>query len=599
MSTLEVGAIGNANVGALVDGKGEIVWACLPRLDSDAIFCSLLRERRKPEAGPGEEFGFLAIDLDGLVRTEQEYVANTPVLVTRLYDDKGGAVEITDFAPRFQAFGRLFSPSELVRMVRPLAGSPKITLRVRPARDYGKSRPQTTWGSNHVRYLGGDFVVRMTTNCSLTAVLEETPFVLRRPFSLLLGPDETLQGSVPDVARHFYEQTVDYWLDWVRDLSIPFEWQEEIIRAAITIKLAAYDDTGAIVAALTTSVPEAESSGRNWDYRYCWLRDAYFVVNALNRLNATRTMERYLGYIINVSARGNGVLQPVYTVSGGSDLDEREIDSLPGYRGMGPVRVGNQAWQQVQNDVYGSAVLASTHAFFDRRLMTLGNEALFRQLEPLGERAVAVYDQPDAGLWELRGSAHVHTFSSVMCWVACDRLAKIATRLRLPDRAAYWRRHADRLHRVVCERAWNEKRGSFCATFGGATLDASLLLLHEIGFLAADDPRFAATVKAVEKELRRGDQVFRYSEPDDFGAPANAFLVCTFWYVDALAALGRREEARALFEATLARRNRLGLLSEHIDVSTGELWGNFPQTYSMVGLINSATRLSIRWDQAF
>ena len=596
MNSLDLAAIGNASVGALIDARGEMVWACMPRLDSDAVFCSLLRERRRDAS---DDFGFLAIDMDGMVRAEQEYLANTPVLITRLYDDRGGAVEITDFAPRFQQFGRLFSPSELVRMVRPVAGSPKICVRVRPARDYGRNRPQMTWGSNHVRYLGGDFVLRLTTNCSLTALIEETPFVLRRPFSLLLGPDETLQGSVPDVARHFYEQTVDYWLDWVRDLSIPFEWQEEIIRAAITIKLAAFDDTGAIVAALTTSVPEAPASGRNWDYRYCWLRDAYFVVNALNRLNATRTMERYLGYIINVAARGNGVLQPVYTVSGSSELNEREIDSLPGYRGMGPVRVGNQAWQQVQNDVYGSAVLASTHAFYDRRLMAIGNEALFRQLEPLGERAIAVHDKPDAGLWELRGSAHVHTFSSVMCWVACDRLAKIALRLRLPDRAAYWRKHADRLHAVVWERGWNDKRGSFCATFGGDTLDASLLLLNEIGFLRADDPRFAATVGAVEKELRRGDTIFRYSEPDDFGAPENAFIVCTFWYIDALAALGRRDEARALFEATLARRNRLGLLAEHVDPATGELWGNFPQTYSMVGLINSAVRLSLPWSQAF
>jgi GH15 family glucan-1,4-alpha-glucosidase len=599
VSGLELGAIGNASVGALVSANGEICWACMPRLDSDAIFCSLLRERRDPPDVADNEFGFLAIDLEGLARSEQEYVPNTPVLVTRLYDDRGGVVEITDFAPRFQQHGRLFSPSELVRMVRPLAGSPKICLRARPARDYGRSRPPITWGSNHVRYLGGDFVVRLTTNCSLTAVVEETPFVLRRPFALLLGPDETLQGSVADIARHFLEQTVDYWLDWVRDLSIPFEWQEEIIRAAITIKLAAYDDTGAIVAALTTSIPEAAASGRNWDYRYCWLRDAYFVVNALNRLNATRTMERYLGYIINVAARGNGLLQPVYTVSGGSELDEREIDSLPGYRGMGPVRVGNQAWQQVQNDVYGSAVLAATHAFFDRRLIALGNEALFRQLEPLGERAVAVHDQPDAGLWELRGSAHVHTFSSVMCWVACDRLAKIAARLRLAQRAAYWRAHADRLHAVVCQGGWNAKRNSFCATFDGATLDASLLLLAELGFVRADDPRFAATVAAVEQELRRGDTIFRYSEPDDFGAPANAFLVCTFWYIDALALLGRRDEARALFERTLARRNRVGLLSEHVDPASGELWGNFPQTYSMVGLINSATRLSIPWHQAF
>jgi len=588
-----MGVIGNASVSALIGGDGEIVWACMPRVDSDAVFCSLLRERR----GDGD-FGYFSIELADLARTEQEYQHHTPVLVTRLYDRNGGAVEITDFAPRFRQFGRLFCPSQLVRQVRPLSGSPKLRLRLRPAGEYGSAPRQTTWGSNHVRYLGSDFTFRVTTNCSITAILEETQFVLREPFALVLGPDETLQGSVADVARRFLEQTVDYWQDWVRDLSIPFEWQEEIIRAAITIKLAAYDDTGAIVAAPTTSIPEAADSGRNWDYRYCWLRDAYFVVNALNRLNATRTMERYLGYIINIAAQGDG-LQPVYSVSGRPEIDEREIGSLPGYRGMGPVRIGNQAYQQVQNDVYGSAVLAATHAFFDRRLAALGNEGLFRRLELLGERAVAAHAQPDAGLWELRGTARVHTFSSVMCWAACDRLAKIAARLRLAQRADYWRGHAARIHAVICARAWDAGRASFVATFDGGSLDASLLLLAELGFLRADDPRFASTVAAVERELKRDGFIFRYTEPDDFGAPANAFIVCTFWYIDALAALGRRDEARALFETTIARRNRLGLLSEHVDPRTGELWGNFPQTYSMVGMINSATRLSIPWDQAF
>ena len=594
MSSLDLGVIGNSSIGALLNARGEIVWACLPRFDSDAVFCSLLRERRD-----AEDFGFLAVDLLGMVRAEQEYVPHTPVLVTRLYDGSGGAVEITDAAPRFRQFGRLFCPSQLVRTVRPFSGSPKVRVLVRPAAEYGRLRPQSTWGSNHVRYIGPEFVFRVTTDCSITAILEETPFVLHDAFSLVLGPDETLQGAVAEVARRFHELTVDYWQDWVRDLSIPFEWQDEIIRAAITLKLAAYDDTGAVVAALTTSIPEAAGSGRNWDYRYCWLRDAYFVVNALNRLNATRTMERYLGYIINVAARADGVLQPVYRVSGKPEIEEREIASLPGYRGMGPVRVGNEAHRQVQNDVYGSAVLAATHAFFDRRHTAIGNEGLFRQLEPLGERAVEVHARPDAGMWELRGSARVHTFSSVMCWVACDRLAKIAARLGLSERARHWRAQADRIHAVICARAWSAKRMSFVASFEGESLDASLLLLAELGFLRADDPRFDATVAAVERELKRGDFVYRYTDPDDFGVPSNAFIVCTFWYIDALAALGRREEARALFEATIAYRNRLGLLSEHIDPASGELWGNFPQTYSMVGMINSATRLSIPWDQAF
>jgi GH15 family glucan-1,4-alpha-glucosidase len=449
-----------------------------------------------------------------------------------------------------------------------------------------------------VRYIAPDFVLRLTTDCSITAILEETLFVLREPFALVLGPDETLQGSVADVARRFLEHTIDYWQDWVRDLSIPFEWQEEIIRAAITLKLAAYDDTGAIVAAPTTSIPEAAGSSRNWDYRYCWLRDAYFVVNALNRLNATRTMERYLGYIINIAA-GNGALQPVYRINGRPEMDERTVATLPGFRGMGPVRVGNQAWHQVQNDVYGSTVLAAAHAFFDRRLSAIGNDALFRQLESLGERAVAVHAQPDAGMWELRGTSRVHTFSSLMCWAACDRLAKIAERLGLPERTRYWHAHAERIHAVICARAWNPSRSSFSATFDGDTLDASLLLLADLGFVAAEDPRFAGTVAAVERELKRGDFVYRYSEPDDFGVPKNAFIVCTFWYIDAITRLGRRDEARALFETMLSRRNRLGLLAEHIDPASGELWGNFPQTYSMVGMIKSATRLSVPWHQAF
>ena len=253
----------------------------------------------------------------------------------------------------------------------------------------------------------------------------------------------------------------------------------------------------------------------------------------------------------------------------------------------------------MQHDVYGSAILAATHVFFDHRLARRGDAALFARLETLGENAAALFDQPDAGLWELRGVTRVHTFSSVMCWAACDRLARIAARLGLDGRADYWRAHATRIHDAICTQAWNPERGTFVATAGGDTVDASLLRLNEVGFLAADDPRFIGTVHAVERELRHGDFVFRYREKDDFGEPENAFLVCTFWYINALAAIGRRDEARELFEGMLACRNKHGLLAEHIDPRTREQWGNFVQTYSMVGLIGSAIRLSIRWDQAF
>ncbi len=592
MRTLDLALIGNCTVGALIDTRASIVWGCFPRFDGDPLFCALLKN--------SEDYGFFAVDLVDCQRTEQHYLENTAILVTRLYDSQGGAVEITDFAPRFGQYGRMFRPMMLVRRIRRLCGSPRITLRLRPASANGEGRPEVTWGSNHIRYVAAALTLRLTTDASLTAILQETPFFLEDTVTLLLGADETVHDAAGEVGRRFLEETAQYWREWVRNLAIPYEWQEAVIRATITLKLNAYDDTGAIVAAMTSSIPEAAGSGRNWDYRYCWLRDGYFVVNALNRLGATRTMERYLGYIVNIAANaGRGPLQPVYGIDGRAELDERELPALEGYRGMGPVRIGNLAYRQVQHDVYGSAVLAATHIFFDQRLTRRGNEDLFHRLEPLGEQARLSHDQPDAGLWELRGSARVHTFSAVMCWAACDRLGRIASRLDLTERAAYWQGQSRQIHETISRRAWNESRRAFVSTFEGEAMDASLLLLSEVGFLDATDPRFAATVSAVEKDLRHGDFIFRYVEKDDFGEPENAFLVCTFWYVNALATLDRREEARALFEKLLACRNLHGLLAEHIDPRSGEQWGNFAQTYSMVGLINAAIRLSIRWDQAF
>ncbi len=591
-ASLDLALIGNCTVGALLDGTGRIVWGCYPRFDGDPVFCSLLNAE--------QDQGFFDIELIDFARAEQAYVENTAIVRTCLYDTRGGAVEILDFAPRFELFGRMFRPTMLVRRLRRLEGSPRLRIRLRPVCDNGRARPTTTWGSNHVRYVMPTLALRLTTDVSITAILDETPFFLESTATLLLGPDETVHDSAAETGRRFLEETERYWQEWVRFLGIPFEWQEAVIRATITLKLNAYDDTGAIIAAMTTSIPESANSGRNWDYRYCWLRDGYFVVNALNRLGATRTMERYLAYIVNVAAEaGAGPLQPVFGIDGRARIDERVAEGLAGYRGMGPVRIGNQAYAQVQHDVYGSAVLAATHIFFDQRLTRRGDVTLFRQLEGLGERAAKSFDQPDAGLWELRNSSHVHTFSAVMCWAACDRLARIATRLALADRAAHWQGTAQRIHAVISERAWNWKRSCFAATFEGATVDASLLLLAEVGFLEADDPRFATTVAAIETDLLRDGYIYRYLVKDDFGEPENAFLVCSFWYVNALTALGRRDEARRLFEKLLALRNRHGLLAEHIDPRSGEQWGNFVQTYSMVGLINAAIRLSIRWDQAF
>jgi len=593
--SLDLALIGNGQIGLLVDAEGTIVWGCFPRFDSDAVFCALLDE---PAAG--DERGMFAVELVGMAKVEQHYLTNTALLVTRLTDDHGATIEIVDCVPRFYHHGRLFHPMNFVRQVRRISGSPRIVLRLRPAMGYGSGKPGIIVGSNHVCYVMPELTLRLTTDASLTALIEERPVFLDDTITLLLGENETAQSSVAEIGNRFIEETTAYWRDWVRRLAIPFEWQSAVIRAAITLQMNAFDDTGAIIAAITTSVPEASGSSRNWDYRYCWLRDAYFVVDALNRLGATDTMERYLAYIVNVTAAAESrPLQPMFGINGALQLTETTVPALPGYRSMGPVRVGNHAYVQIQHDVYGSAILAATQVFFDERLIKRGDRVLFERLEALGRRALTVFDQPDAGIWELREKMRVHTFPSVMCWAACDRLARIAARLGLTEREKTWAGEARRIRDFIFARCWNPELNSFTGAIDSDALDASLLLLADLGFISAADPRFAGTVAAIEAGLKRGDFVFRYVESDDFGQPQNAFVVCTFWYVDALCALGRRDEARALFERLLACRNRHGLLSEHIDTATGELWGNFVQTYSMVGLISCAMRLSEPWDTAF
>lgn len=592
---LNLGLIGNCSFGALIDRKAEIVWACMPRFDGAPVFSSLLKENASED-----EAGTFAIDLEEYSHSEQSYERNTAILRTRLIDVHGNGIEVIDFAPRFNQFGRTHRPVTIIRKLIPL-GSPRIKVRLRPACGGGSTACKREQGSNHVRYISDNSSMRLTTNMSTTAVMDERPFVLDGERFLIYSADEPLTESIAHVGERFLIETREYWLDWSRYLAIPFEWQHEVIRAAITLKLNAYEDTGAIIAAMTTSIPEAQHSGRNWDYRFCWLRDSYFTVHALNRLGVTRTMEQYLQYIINiVAAMGDEPLQPVYRINGEGHMPEEISEHLSGYRGMGPVRFGNQAAEQVQHDVYGAVVLAATQMFFDERIHRSGDKQLFKLLEKVGERAKANYDQPDAGLWELRGSTHVHTFSSIMSWAAADRLARIATKLNLPDRASYWGSLADEIRAAINKHGFNQSLNSYTATWNGEGMDASLLLACELGFVDGADPKFIGTVKAIEHHLKPATSryLFRYVVDDDFGAPENAFTICSFWYIDALVATGRREEARLLFEELLSRCNHLGLLSEDIDPVTGELWGNFPQTYSMVGIINSARRLSRPWEQA-
>jgi GH15 family glucan-1,4-alpha-glucosidase len=593
MSSLDLGVVGNCAIASLIDRNGRHVWHGLGRLDGDPVFNALL-------GGDEPTGGFMETAVAGAKESRQRYLPNTAILETTV-EGAGGTIRMIDFAPRFRRFGRMFRPPMLVRRLEPLAGRPRVSLRLRPTFNYGAVKSQVTSGSNHVRYYGDDAVLRLTTDASISHVLHEHEFSLDRPLTLLVGADESVPDSPDSVGRTFLSETESYWQTWVRDLNIPFDWQAAVIRAAITLKLCSFEDTGAVLAALTTSVPEAAGTVRNWDYRFSWLRDAFFTVTALNRLSATLTMEGFVRFIIDIveagSSRGEpDLIAPLFPIAPGTDTTERIIDSLPGYRGYGPVRIGNAAVGQRQNDVYGSMVMTAAQMFWDERLPRHGDMELYRQLCVVGNEAHRVALTPDAGLWEYREREEVHTFSAAMCWAAQHRLGMIARRVGSDGESREWLARAGVLRQEVLQRA-TVQEGWLSGTLDRDMLDASSLVLPEIGLLPSDDPRFHATLDAVAKKLMKNGFVMRYVEADDFGKPSNAFLLCTFWYIDALASVGRRAEALELFNHVLARRNHLGLLSEDIDPRTGELWGNFPQTYSQVGLVLSAMRLSRSWEE--
>jgi GH15 family glucan-1,4-alpha-glucosidase len=588
---LDIAVIGNGRTAALVDQEARILWWCLPRYDGDPVFSRLL-------AGD-EEKGFTDVVLDGMVKTTSDYLRNTATVVTELVDGNGSRIRVTDFAPRFQSYGRTFRPPQLVRIIEPVAGMPRITIRCRVTHRYGEPVTTRTFGSNHIRFIRDDVSVRLTTDAPLSYVENESSFVLTRPVHMVFGTDESFDGALESTCRAFNERTRNYWQEWVRRLAFSIDWQDEIIRAAITLKLCNFEETGAIVAALTTSIPEMPGAKRNWDYRFCWLRDAFFVVSALNRIGATRTMEDFISYILTISTGGATTVNPLYGIVHTDDLTERVAPALSGYRGDGPVRIGNAAAGQDQHDVYGSIIMAATPMFFDRRLPKPGDVALFRSIEPLGEQALKLALTPDAGIWEFRGRKNIHTHSAAMCWAGLQRLEAIAAHLGLSERAQYWGRHAAAIGEEVLKQAWNPRRNAFSAVFGGDDLDASLLLLAELGLIAADDPRFVSTVEAIERELRRDFHVMRYVAADDFGVPETAFLICRFWLIDAMWDIGRQEEARHMFTDAIKLRNRYGLLSEDVHPATGKLWGNFPQTYSMSGLILTAIKLSRSWGDRY
>jgi GH15 family glucan-1,4-alpha-glucosidase len=582
-----LGIIGNCSYNALIR-EGSVEWLCWPRPDSSFVFGPLLDRERG---------GAFIVEGVGAEDVRQEYIENTNVLQT-VFTGPEGSFELIDFAPRFAQFDRFYKPSMLVRILRPLSGEPKARVRCRPAREYGLAESASWRGSNHIEYTDYSTPVRLTTNVPLTYIEDERPFLLERDRHLVLTWGQPLEAGIEETAERFFERTVDYWRRWVKATRVPRDYQAEVIRSALVLKLHQYEDTGALLAATTTSLPEHPGSERTWDYRYCWLRDAYFTLNALERLGHSEEMLLFLEFLRNRAGERGGSLQPAYRIDGGHEAAERIVEHLSGYDGDGPVRVGNQAFEHLQNDVYGEMVLAVSRLFLDTRFVgEVPPHTAVEIVQSLLDQIEARLEEPDAGPWEFRGRWRLHSFTVLMHWAGARRAVEIAETLgaeELADRALELEaRAAD----ILETRCWNDDIGAITQVAGEPQLDAAMLLAVHLGYFAPDDPRAASHVDAIRDQLSLdGGLLRRYSVQDDFGVMEAAFTVCTFWLVEALTLIGRKDEAREIFERLIGFHNGLGLFSEDLLPGTYEQTGNFPQTYTHVGLINSAFRLSRSWD---
>lgn len=585
MHKYNFGIIGNCSYLAYVDTEANVVWMCMPRFDSSFIFGSLLDKK-----GGGDFYVKPASDN---YSSRQHYLENTNMLNTE-FTSTEGKFRVIDFAPRFQQNSRYFKPTMLIRKIEPISGRPTIRVKCNPVGDYGKIQTEVVSGSNHLRYLNLDAQVRLTTNLPLSVVQESLPFVLSETIYLVLTYGLPLEGPIEETAETFFNKTAFYWNDWVKTTSIPNVYQKEIIRSALVLKLHQYEDTGGIIASGSTSLPEHPESGRNWDYRYCWMRDAFYTLKALNSLGHFEELEKYFHFIENIINQESERIQPLYSITGEKNIIEKELP-LQGYMDNVPVRIGNEAYTHIQNDVYGQVLVSLQPLYTDQRLITRIRSKSLPLIHFLLDKISETMDQPDAGLWEFRNKQQYHCYTFLFHWAGSKAAAKIGRELgdtSLESKAV----QIEVLASKQIERCYEEERGVYTQAIGSANLDASCLQLITMNYLDPSSDRAKKHLEVLEKELMTDKKLFyRYNHEDDFGKPQSTFLVCAFWYAEALACVGRVQEANETLNRLSKFSNHLGIFSEDVDNDGGQ-WGNFPQTYSHVGLMNTAFRIARKLD---
>ncbi|MGN6495602.1 MAG: glycoside hydrolase family 15 protein [Agriterribacter sp.] len=581
------GLIGNCSYLAQVSKTTDIVWLCWPRFDSPFVFGSLL---------DNDKGGHFSVLPPGEYKSRQFYRENTNVLCTEITTSEG-RYRVTDFAPRFMQQSQAYRPSILIRKVELLEGLPRVTVVCQPVGDYGRKQLTPVAGNNAIEFNGDDQRLYLHSNIPISFITDAVSFVLTETKYLVLSYGKPFELPLAETAEQYLLDTIAYWQRWIRHTTIASFHQQHVIRSALVLKIHQYEDTGAIIAASTTSLPEFPGSGRNWDYRYCWLRDTYYVLAALGHIGHFEEMENYFNYVTGIAFSEEGRFQPLYGITGQKELTENIFDHLQGYQGNQPVRVGNQAYEHIQNDIYGQALISLLPLYTDHRFIFSERGDSARWIAWILNKIEATINEEDAGIWEFRHMANLHCYSNLFQWAGCCAAEKMANTIGdsgLALRAAGLKKQAaDNI-----EKCYDPGRGVYTNAVKGTHLDASTLQLIMMHYLDPASDRARQHLDALEKELKTPKGLFyRYIHGDDFGKPKATFLICAFWYVEALACVGKLDQAIKEFENLLQYGNDLLLFSEDVDEATGSQWGNFPQAYSHVGLMNAAYRIAMRLDQ--
>ncbi len=586
MDNLDYGIISNCKSAALISKTGSLDWCCMPHFDSSAMFAKILDE----EIG-----GSFEILVSEDYEIKQEYLWETNILST-VFNNGSDSFQLIDFMPRYpREDGSYYAPPDIIRFFRHISGKPKFSIKYDPKLDFAKEKTHNELKRDYIKSYtkkGKYDSAYLYSSLNLKDILEGKEITLTANAYCLVGYHEKLVEQTLDRSYLKFQRTKVYWMNWSEKTTRYTHYGNEIMRSALVLKALSYKKSGAVLAAATTSLPETIGEERNWDYRFCWIRDASMVIKVMAGLGHIKSAKEFLQFILDIIPHKDEKIQIMYGINGEKELTEHILTHLSGYKNSKPVRTGNAAYIQKQNDIYGILMEVIYQQFLMFETSLENSEALWTVVRGIVMIVQENWKKPDKGIWELRTEDRHFVFSKLLCWVAVDRAIKIGEVLRMGINDTEWKALRDEIYQDIYTNGWNEEKQAYTQSYGSLDLDASTLLMQSYGFIEADDPRFISTVQATEAELCEDGLMYRYKNSDDFGKPTSSFTICTFWLIDSLYKIGEKKKAKKMFDQLLSYSNHLGLFSEDIDFKTKRLLGNFPQAYSHLALIETAANFS-------